>query len=102
MSNTSLLFRGKPDTRTGDLISIDLGISDISEIMYKLNWKLLKERELVEDEREKRPQKGRTVTAFPGAHLAGWSSVPEPLQDGESLLQDGHHLRQDHVGVGLD
>ena len=56
MSNTSLLFRGKPDTRTGDLSSIDFGISDISEIMYiiKLNWNILKERELAEDVREKR------------------------------------------------
>ena len=54
MSNTSLLFRGKPDTRTGDLSSIDFGISDISEIMHKLNWDILKERELAEDVREKR------------------------------------------------
>ena len=31
MLNTSLLFSWKPDTLTGDLISMDLGISDISE-----------------------------------------------------------------------
>ena len=78
MSKTSLLFRGKPDTRTGDLSSIDFGISDISEIMHKLNWNISKERELTEDVRQKRPQKGSTVTAFPGAQLAGWSSVPVP------------------------
>ena len=37
MSNTSLLFRGKPDTLTGDLVTIDFGISDISEISEIVN-----------------------------------------------------------------
>ena len=51
MSNTSLLLRGKSDTLTGDLISIDLGISDISErfgFMKSSIWNAKKFRQTLE------------------------------------------------------